>query len=207
MQRHTEGNPLFIVNVLRDLALRGLLVERDGQWSARSNIDAASLGIPEDVRRTIEQQIDRLAAPERKLLTVASACGASCSAAAIAAGAEVAVSDVESVLGALTRQNLFVRELGPAQWPDGTDAANFEFLHALYREVLAHRIPPRAAPRSTGSSACASSPRTALARRKSPPSSRCTSIVRTMCRAPSPTSSMPPGPTRRAARTAKQRPT
>ena len=142
VQRHTEGNPLFIVNVLRDLALRGLLVERDGQWSARSNIDAASLGIPEDVRRTIEQQIDRLAAPERNLLTVASACGASCSAAAVAAGAEVAVSDVESVLGALTRQNLFVRELGPAQWPDGTDAANFEFLHALYREVLAHRISP-----------------------------------------------------------------
>ena len=142
MQRHTEGNPLFIVNVLRDLTLRGLLVERDGQWSARSNIDAASLGIPEDVRRTIEQQIDRLAAPERNLLMVASACGATCSAAAVAAGAEVAVNDVESVLGALTRQNLFVRELGPAQWPDGTDAANFEFLHALYREVLAHRISP-----------------------------------------------------------------
>src|SRR3546814_12692788 len=55
-------------------------------------------------------QIDRLATPERVLLTVASACGASCSAAAVAAGAEVAVNDVESVLGALTRQNLFVRE-------------------------------------------------------------------------------------------------
>jgi DNA-binding winged helix-turn-helix (wHTH) protein len=51
VHHHTEGNPLFVVNVLRDLLVRGVLREVDGRWTADSGMDAASFGIPEDVRR------------------------------------------------------------------------------------------------------------------------------------------------------------
>jgi DNA-binding winged helix-turn-helix (wHTH) protein/predicted ATPase len=142
VRQHTDGNPLFIVNVLRDLATRGLLVERQGAWSVQAGIDAASLRIPDDIRRIIEQQCDRLAPQERELLTVASACGGACTAAAVAAGAAVAVPQAETTLGGLARQSLFLRELETARWPDGTVTANFEFLHALYREVLGARVRP-----------------------------------------------------------------
>ena len=142
VHRHTEGNPLFIVNVLHDLVSRGLLVEHARKWSARSNIDLTSLRIPEDVRRTIELQLNRLSSRESALLAVASTCAANCPAAAVAAGADVPVSEVESTLGGLARQRFFLRELAPAQWPDGTVTGNFEFLHALYREVLNSRITP-----------------------------------------------------------------
>lgn len=146
VRQHTDGNPLFIVNVLRDLTTRGLLVERQGAWSVQADIDAASLRIPDDIRRIIEQQCDRLAPHERELLTVASACGGACTAAAVAAGAVISVPEAETALGGLARQSLFLRELETARWPDGTVTANFEFLHALYREVLGTRLlPARAA--------------------------------------------------------------
>ena len=55
VSQRTEGNPLFIVNALNDLIARDLLVLRDDRWSASGHLDAAALGIPADVRRTIEQ--------------------------------------------------------------------------------------------------------------------------------------------------------
>jgi DNA-binding winged helix-turn-helix (wHTH) protein/tetratricopeptide (TPR) repeat protein len=142
VQKHTDGNPLFMVNVLRDLESRGLLTERQGLWSTQSDIDGALLRIPEDIRRTIEQRLDRLGSRERNLLTVASACGGTCPAVAVAAGAGVEVSEAERVLTDLARQRSFLKETGSVRWPDGTISASFEFLHALYREVLADRMKP-----------------------------------------------------------------
>jgi DNA-binding winged helix-turn-helix (wHTH) protein/predicted ATPase len=139
--RHTEGNPLFVVNVLDDLVARGVLVAREGRWLVCSPGDEA-LGIPDGIRRTIERQIDRLDGGPRELLEVASVLGRAWPAASVAAGAQIAPADVEAALGTLARQGRLVRE-GPAlEWPDGTRSAGFEFLHALYREVLSDRLSP-----------------------------------------------------------------
>jgi len=76
------------------------------------------------------------------MLETMSLLGRTAAAAAIAAGCDVATTDVEAMLGELARQRWFVRERPAAEWPDGTISASFEFLHALYREVLESRIPP-----------------------------------------------------------------
>ena len=141
IHQRTGGNPLFMINVLGDLVGRGLLVERDGEWATRGDLSASELGIPGDVRRMIERQLERLRAAERSLLEVASVAGEVFSAAAVAAGARVALKDVEATLTALARHNRFLRETAALEWPDGTIAAGFGFLHALYRDVLYHRVP------------------------------------------------------------------
>jgi DNA-binding winged helix-turn-helix (wHTH) protein/predicted ATPase len=141
IHQHTGGNPLFMVNVLGDLVGRGLLLERDGEWTTRGDLSGSELGIPDDVRRVIERQVDRLHPAQRGLLEVASVAGANFSAAAVAAGAQLALDDVEATLTGLARHHRFLREAGALEWPDGTIAARFEFLHALYREVLYQRIP------------------------------------------------------------------
>lgn len=141
VQRRTGGNPLFIVNVLGDLAARGLLVEQDRRWRLRSEVGAPDLGIPDDVRRTIERQIDRLEAGECALLEIASVAGATFSTAAVAEAAGRSSNEVEAALAALARQQRFVREAGVFEYPDGTAAARFEFLHVLYRDVLYERVP------------------------------------------------------------------
>jgi len=49
--------------------------------------------------------------------------------------------DVERALAALNRQQRFLRYLGPVDYPDGSVSSRFEFVHALYRDVLYDRIP------------------------------------------------------------------
>jgi serine/threonine protein kinase/predicted ATPase len=141
IHRHTGGNPLFVVNVLGDLVARGLLFQRAGQWITRGDLSASELGISDDLRRMIERQVDRLHPAERTLLEVASVAGEVSSAATVAAGARVALEEVETTLTALARQHQFLRETAAPEWPDGTVAAGFEFLHALYRDVLYQRLP------------------------------------------------------------------
>jgi predicted ATPase len=46
LQRHTSGNPLFVINVLDDLVARGLLIQQDGRWSMNSELNEIQLGIP-----------------------------------------------------------------------------------------------------------------------------------------------------------------
>jgi len=138
--QHTDGNPLFLVNVFNDLFARGVLVCDDQGWVIQKHVDARSLGIPVDVRRTVDRQLDRLNTFERRLLEVASVVGPTFAGAAVAAGAGVAIERVEATLGALARRNAFVREREAATWPDGTVSTAFRFLHALYREVLLARL-------------------------------------------------------------------
>jgi predicted ATPase len=142
VHRHTGGNPLFVMNVLGDLVARGVLAERGGQWTIAPDVDVASLGIPEDVRRTIVRQIDRLNPTERRLLEAMSVLGSACPAAAVAAGVDLSAIEVEAALGALARERWLIGETRQTEWPDGTKSASFEFLHALYRDVAGGRVHP-----------------------------------------------------------------
>jgi predicted ATPase len=130
------------VNVLADLITRGIVAPDEDGWALRETVDARTLGIPVDVRKAIERQIERLDERECRLLEVASVLSGECSAAAIGAGAGRPTSEVEAMLDALARRSAFVRRGPTLEWPDGTVSATFEFLHALYREVLGERISP-----------------------------------------------------------------
>ena len=90
----------------------------------------------------IGKQVDRLPDRERELLEIASVAGASFSTAALAGATALPLEDIESTLTSLARQDLFVREAGAIEWPDGTRGARFDFLHVLYRDVLYQRISP-----------------------------------------------------------------
>ncbi|HEY8521821.1 MAG TPA: AAA family ATPase [Gammaproteobacteria bacterium] len=140
VHRHTEGNPLFVVNVLGELVSRGVLHEGEGGWEVRQDLGEA-LPVPEDVRRMIELRVEALGERERTLLEVASLVTGVCSAAAVAAGVgSDDVAAVEQPLRDLARRHWFIRETTPIEWPDGTTALGFEFLHALYRETLRERL-------------------------------------------------------------------
>jgi DNA-binding winged helix-turn-helix (wHTH) protein/predicted ATPase len=142
VRSHTEGNPLFGLNVLADLTARGIFVRQDGRWSTRGDPSEVILGVPDDVRRVIEGQLIRLNPEVREVLQIASVVGVACSAAAVAAGAQRDVALVESTLSELARQLRFLTEAGTEEWPDGTVSGRFIFLHSLYREVLHAGLSP-----------------------------------------------------------------
>lgn len=139
LRRNTGGNPLFLVNVVDDLIARGHLREHDGQWDVAAPVEEVAATVPHTLRQMVENQIDRLTAEERAVLTVASVAGVEFSA-ELAATDGIAPRIAEERCDALARQGRFLRATGAAEWPDGTVAARYAFIHALYQNVLYDRI-------------------------------------------------------------------
>jgi DNA-binding winged helix-turn-helix (wHTH) protein/predicted ATPase len=137
----TEGNPLFMVTVVDDLVAREVLVEHDGRWTLAASADAAPLAVPADVGQMIERQLGWLSPFERAVLDAASVVGATFSAAAVATAGASTSAEIEACCAALARREQFIRVSGTEEWPDGTLAARFAFLHALYQEVLYANVP------------------------------------------------------------------
>jgi adenylate cyclase len=134
IHQRTEGNPLM-VNVVDYLTAQGVLGE-SGEIRPTVQIE-----VPESIHQMIEKQLDRLSPEEQRVLEVASVAGMQFSAAAVAAGAKMITGEVEACCTGLVRRELFLRTTGVSEWPDGTVATGYHFLHALYQEVLYERVP------------------------------------------------------------------
>src|SRR6185437_14069918 len=63
--RRTEGNPLFMVNVVEYLIDQKMIVEEKGGWKLRVELSVVEKGIPANLRQLIEKQIERLDLDER----------------------------------------------------------------------------------------------------------------------------------------------
>ena len=69
----TEGNPLFVSELLRDLRETGAIARREGRWETTTLVD--ELAIPEGVREVIGQRLSRLSEPANRVLAVAAVVG------------------------------------------------------------------------------------------------------------------------------------
>ncbi len=136
--QRTEGNPLFMVNVVDELIARAVLVQREERWELAREIEEGEM--PANLRHFIEQQLERVSPEEQQVLEVGSAAGMEFSAAAVAAGLEETVEKVEKQCEGLARRAQFLQVRGVEEWPDGTVAAGYSFLHALYHEVVYDRV-------------------------------------------------------------------
>ena len=137
---NTSGNPLFLVNVVDDLVAQGHVRDDDGRWTLAIPVERVAAGVPHTLSQMIEKQIDRLAPDERAVLAVGSVAGAEFSA-ALSTADGIDARDGERSCEALARRGQFLRAAGPAEWPDGTVAGRYAFIHAMYRSVLYERIP------------------------------------------------------------------
>src|SRR5262249_36777235 len=64
------------------------------------------------------------------------------SAASVAAATEHELIAVEARCGTLARDGQFIRAAGVSEWPDGTVAGAYEFIHELYRSAFYARLAP-----------------------------------------------------------------
>ena len=139
----TEGNPLFMVNMLDYLlADRALLVRlphpSESDWAEKLRLHP--LNSLRNILQMIEHNLERLTPDEQTVLEVASVVGTEFSAAAVAAALERPQSEIEACCIRLSRRDQFVSEQAPVLWPDGTVASGFRFHHALYQEALYGRL-------------------------------------------------------------------
>jgi predicted ATPase len=142
VHRHSEGNPLFMVAALEHMAKRSLLTHANGQWQLQVLLEQIEFEVPDDLRHMIEAQLERLSAQERSALELASIAGASFSPSLIGAAAEVDSHSLEDLYEELSRRHHIVRWARTQSLPDGSVTERYEFVHALYRQVLYDRQLP-----------------------------------------------------------------
>jgi predicted ATPase/DNA-binding winged helix-turn-helix (wHTH) protein len=136
----TDGNALFMVNLVEHLLQQDLLLQRAGQWTLREHAETASL--PEELRQLLLRRIEALPPTVQRALEAASAGGEAFAASAVAAGAQCPVVEVEAVCEGLVAQQHFLDDTGLASWPDGTSGGSYRFRHAFYQQVLYERLGP-----------------------------------------------------------------
>ncbi len=136
---HTEGHPLFTVELLRAMQERGDLVrDEDGRWTEGLALDWKTL--PPRVEAVIEQRISRLEPELLKIVSVASVEGEVFTAQVVAH-----VQQMEQ--GALLRQlaqelegqHRLVREQGEVQTGSGP-MARYKFGHILVQNYIYQRL-------------------------------------------------------------------
>jgi predicted ATPase len=140
VHQRTDGNPLFMVNLVEDWVAQGWLVEAEGRWTWRVGLAVLQAGMPESLRQMLEMQLDRLTPEEQRVLEVGSVAGVEFSAAAVAAGLEETVVRTDERCAAMVRRSQLLRSRGEQAWPDGTVTGCYGFVHALYQEVLYSRL-------------------------------------------------------------------
>ena len=131
----TEGNPLFMVNLVEYLVAEAFIVQDQGTWRLRGGPVEMEPGVPDNIRQLIEKQIERLSPDERRVLEGASVVGMECSTVAIGAGLAEPTDWVETHCEALVRRHQFLSPARIVELPDGSITPRYKFSHVLYLEV------------------------------------------------------------------------
>ena len=143
VRSRTEGNPLFVVDLLRDLRDRGVIAEQDGHWVLAQSPQQIQRELPESIRAMVARKLDRLEEPDRRLLDAAAVQGQQFDSATVARVLDLDVSLVEDRLENLGRLHRLVRALEGKELPDGTLTQRYGFVHALYQNTLYGALPAR----------------------------------------------------------------
>ncbi len=136
IHERTEGNALFMVNVVNDLVARGSLVRHDGRWHVAGALEELTDRIPLGLQELIGRRLQVLPPTARRVLEVASVAGDEFPVAAVAAGLHDDAETVEDICEGLALQGALIADAGIAEWPDGSMTGCYRFRHALYRRVL-----------------------------------------------------------------------
>jgi predicted ATPase len=140
----TEGNPLFMVDLLRYLRDRKVVVktEEEESWRLARSLPDLSRDIPESVGSLIERKIDQLSDRDWEVLTAAAVQGYEFDSAPIARALEADSVEIEEILDRLERVHAFVKRMGEDELSGGAPTVRYRFVHVLYQNALYISLTP-----------------------------------------------------------------
>jgi len=130
--KRTEGNPLFVVEVVRYLRQHGVA----------HGTPVLARDIPDSLRGLIDRGLDTLDGVTRQLLSIAAVQGYECDSATIARVSGVAPGDVEERLRRADQIHALVRFDREDELDDGSLSLVYRFAHVLYLDALTGSIAP-----------------------------------------------------------------
>ncbi len=136
LHQRTEGHPLFVVDLIRDLRRRQVLRLHDGKWILAEDLAALEKAMPESVRSLVQRKIDALDEGDRRLLAAASVQGIDFDTAVIAAVLVRSQDDVEDALERLEREHALVRFVEEYEAGNRQLTLRYRFAHHIYHNAL-----------------------------------------------------------------------
>jgi len=137
----TEGNALFLTELLNNMEDNGSLVHESSGWTLRSTIRQRD-DLPDKIENVLAERIARLEQHLREILEFASVEGDEFTVQVLAA---IRQEDEWRLLDALTDQLMaihrLIREEGEKSLPNGEVLDEFSFRHNLIREYVYDRFP------------------------------------------------------------------
>lgn len=138
----TEGNPLFMVDLVRYLEETDVIGVEGGVWELKRSLPEIGANLPESIRSMIERKTAQLSDRDRKLLEAASIAGHHFRSAVLAKVLSTPAEEIEEHLRALDVVHNFVRLTGEEDLSDHTPSLSYRFVHALYQHTLCSAIQP-----------------------------------------------------------------
>jgi predicted ATPase/tRNA A-37 threonylcarbamoyl transferase component Bud32 len=132
----TEGTPLFVVDLLRQLADREIIHAGSGVWRLEQSMENVESELPASVRSVIQRTVDRLDEADRRLLVAASVQGAEFDSAVVAGAIAMDSVEVEDRLDRLERVYAIVRLVDERVLGRKTPSLRYVFSHILYQNTL-----------------------------------------------------------------------
>ncbi|MEO6327038.1 MAG: protein kinase [Thermoanaerobaculia bacterium] len=136
VHKRTEGNPLFVVNVLRHLVSLGAIRVENGRACATRPLQELSDEVPVGINGVILSRLDRLDEDDRKLLQAASVQGEVFDSGAVSAMLTGDELEIEDRLDRLHHVHGLVEPVAEIEFPDGSVSAGYRFVHAFYQDAL-----------------------------------------------------------------------
>jgi predicted ATPase/tRNA A-37 threonylcarbamoyl transferase component Bud32 len=128
--RESEGNPFFMVEILKLLATEHVLEERDGVWALKTTVDKIS--IPDKVFDVVMRRLGRLGPREREILELGAVEGDIFHSGTILRGLRMERMALLKTLQFLEQIHHLIHAAGPS----------YHFDHSKIREILYASIPP-----------------------------------------------------------------
>jgi predicted ATPase len=128
VHRQTEGNPLFVQEVVRYLAEEGLITQKEGRWRPTKDTPL-EMNIPEGLWDVIGKRLSLISKQCNQLLSVASVIGR-----------EFAIDTLRAVVG--MNEDIFVSALKDAvhlsvlEERSQVGVVRYRFTHAFFRQTL-----------------------------------------------------------------------
>ena len=140
----TEGNPLFMVDLLRYLRDRKVILKAEGDenWRLAQSLPDLSRDIPQSVSSVIERKIDQLSDRDREVLTAAAVQGYEFHSEALARALDADSVEIEEILDRLERIHAFVKRVGEDELSDAAPTVRYRFVHVLYQNALYASLTP-----------------------------------------------------------------
>ena len=129
VHRQTEGNPLFVQEVVRYLAEEGIIEREEGRWRAR-NDTPVEMRIPDGLRDVIGKRLSTLSESCNKVLSIAAVIGRDFQMEVLRKVAGMSDDELFAALEEARKTAVIEERTGPGA------KVSYRFAHAFFRQTL-----------------------------------------------------------------------